>query len=188
MRAQSPGSPALDLRVTKRLLWVGGAAYPLQNVARVYTFVLHPKRKEAVLLFLKRTALTVVVAVALTLFGTIATFLARDDESFGGVMGFIWFVTVGGLVYYLVDMLAVLTASSHYVLAVESNGRSTALVTGHPGHLDQLVHQIAHAIEHPDTELNVRVERLSISNPSNYYFGDTVNMYGGTGNTGMASG
>ncbi|MEV0410250.1 DUF6232 family protein [Streptomyces sp. NPDC050448] len=180
-----PGS--LDLSVTKRLLWVGGAVYPLQNVARVYTFVLHPRRKEAVLTFLKRMALTLLTAMGFTLFATIANFLTRESESFDGFLQFIWIAGAVGAIYFFADMMSVLTASSHFVLAVESNGQSTALVTGETGHLNRLVHQIAHAIENPDTELRVQVERLTISNPSNYYFGDAVNMYGGSNNVGMAA-
>jgi hypothetical protein len=33
----------------------------------------------------------------------------------------------------------------------------------------------------------VTVERLTISSPTNYYFGDNVNMYGGNGNVGIAA-
>ncbi|QNE75885.1 hypothetical protein F0344_15695 [Streptomyces finlayi] len=176
----------LDLVVTKRLLWVAGAAYPLQNVARVYTFVLHPRRGEAVARFFKRSTLAVLVAMAFTVFGGMAGYLARGEEGFEGIITFVWVATVAALVFFLADMLVVATASSHFVMAVESNGRSTALVTGDPAHLNQLVQQIAHAIENPETELSVRVEKLTISNPSNYYFGDAVNMYGGQGNVGMS--
>ncbi|MFE3764104.1 DUF6232 family protein [Streptomyces sp. NPDC059104] len=180
---------SLDLTVTKRLLWVGGAVYPLQNVARVYTFVLKPRRKESVVTFARRTALTLLAALGFTVFGKIAGFLARSaDSTFDGTIQFVWIASGIGLLYYFADMMAVLTASSHFVLAVESNGQSTALVTGRPDHLNGLVHQIAYAIENPDTELRVRVERLTISNPSNYYFGDTVNMYGGQGNSGVTHG
>ncbi|WP_037835318.1 DUF6232 family protein [Streptomyces sp. NRRL S-244] len=180
-----PGS--LDLSVTKRLLWVGGAVYPLQNVARVYTFVLHPRRKEAVVTFLRRTAITLLTAMGFTLFGAIADFLAHETETFSTLLVFVWLGSVVAAIYFFADMMGVLTAASHFVLAVESNGQSTALVTGEAGHLNRLVHQIAHAIENPDTELRVQVERLTISNPSNYYFGDAVNMYGGSNNVGMAT-
>ncbi|MGW8778675.1 DUF6232 family protein [Streptomyces sp. NPDC055796] len=181
--ARLPGS--LDLTVTKRLLWVGGAVYPLQNVARVYTFVLHPRRKEAVLTFLRRTALTLLTAMGFTLFGAMANFLARGEDTFSTLIAYVWFAGAAAVVYFIVDLLSVVTAASHFVLAVESNGQSTALVTGDAGHLNALVHQIAHAIENPDTELRVQVERLTIGNPSNYYFGDAVNMYGGSNNVGM---
>ncbi|MEU4949362.1 DUF6232 family protein [Streptomyces lavendulae] len=180
---------SLDLSVTRRLLWVGGAAYPLQNVARVYTFLLKPRRKESVVAFAQRSALTLLAALAFTVFGTIAGFLARAaDTNFDGSIRFVWIVTGVALLYYFADMMAVLTAAAHFVLAVESNGQSTALVTGPTDRLNQLVHQIAYAIENPDTELRVQVQRLTISNPSHYYFGDTVNMYGGRGNSGVTHG
>ncbi|MCX4528643.1 MULTISPECIES: DUF6232 family protein [unclassified Streptomyces] len=194
-----PGSPpatgaglatTLDVTITKRLLWVGGAAYPLENVARIYTFVLHPRRKDAVFLFVRRTALTLLVVMGFTFFAAIAGMLARrpEEQNYGSnLISFLWFGAVCAGVYFVAEMLTVLTASSHYVLAVESNGQSTALVTGRPEHLNTAVHQIAYAIEHPDTELRIQVQRLTISNPSNYFFGDAVNMYGGTGNVGMSN-
>jgi hypothetical protein len=177
-----PGN-GIDLSISKRLLWVGGAAYPLQNIARVYTFTLHPRRKEAVLRFLKRVALTLSVAAVLTLLGGLA---AMGSEGAETVLTWVWLLAFGVLVYALVDMITVLSAQSHFVLAVETSGPSTALVTAqNPDQLRQLVHSIAYAIENPETEFQVRVETLTIS-PSNYYFGDNVNMYGGTGNVGMA--
>ncbi|MFJ7063971.1 DUF6232 family protein [Streptomyces sp. NPDC101115] len=176
----------MDVVISKRLLWVGGAVYPLHNIARVYTFMLHPRRGEAVRRFLKRTALTLIVAMAFTFFTGIAAFGSQSDLS--GLLTFIWMGAIGALIWFLIDMIMVLSAKSHFVLAVESNGQSTALVTApNPATLHQLVQSVAHAIEHPDTELQVRVERLMIGSPNNYYFGDTVNMYGGQGNVGMAA-
>ncbi|MER5930495.1 DUF6232 family protein [Streptomyces sp. NPDC002054] len=183
------GAPAanrfttLDLTITKRILWVGTAAYPLQNVARIYTFTLHPRRKEATLRFFRRAAVTVLVLMGLSLLGAIAP----DDSGVGGFLGFAWLVGMGALIWFFVDWLMVVFASSHFAMAVESNGPSTALVTGSAEHLTGVVHKLAYAIEHPDTELRVQVERLTISNPRNYYYGDAVNMYGGNGNVGVAN-
>ncbi|MEE1756837.1 DUF6232 family protein [Streptomyces sp. SP18CS02] len=175
----------IDLRVSKRLLWVGGAAYPLANIARVHTFTLHPRRKDATLLFLKRVAITLSVAIALTVLSGLTAIASR--EAGGGLLTFVWLCTAGSLVYYIVDLLIVLLAPSHYVLAVETSGPSTAVVTSqNPQHLNQLVGHISHAIENPESEFQVRVDSITIS-PRNYYFGDNVNMYGGTGNVGMAS-
>ncbi|MES9506798.1 DUF6232 family protein [Streptomyces sp. NPDC000609] len=175
----------VDLRVSKRLLWVGGAAYPLQNIARVYTLTIHPRRKEAVVRFCKSVAITLAVAIALTILGAVAAIGSEDVG--GGIVTFVWYVTVAGLIYFLVELISVLTAQSHYVLAVETSGPSTAVVTStNREHLNQLVGYIAHAIENPEAEFQVKVESITIS-PRNYYFGDNVNMYGGTGNVGMAS-
>ncbi|MFE2494089.1 DUF6232 family protein [Streptomyces scopuliridis] len=175
----------VELRVGKRLLWVGGAAYPLQNIARVYTLTIRPRRKEAVVRFFKNVAITLAVAIALTILGTVAVIGSEDVG--GGILTFVWLVSAAALIYFFVELMSVLTAQSHYVLAVETSGPSTAVVTSaNREHLNQLVGYIAHAIENPEAEFQVTVESITIS-PKNYYFGDNVNMYGGTGNVGMAS-
>lgn len=176
----------VELRVSKRLLWVGQAAYPLRNIARVYTFTLHPKRKEAVIRFLTRTGITLAVAIGLSIIGSV-TFLASESTG-SGLLTFVWLASGAALIYFLVDMLSVVTAQSHYVLAIETAGPSTAMVTSrNPQHLDQLVGYVAGALENPDTEFQVTVERLTINSPTNYHFGDNVNMYGGNGNVGIAA-
>ncbi|MEU7717328.1 DUF6232 family protein [Streptomyces tibetensis] len=176
----------VELRVHKRLLWVGTAAYPLRNIARVYTFTLHPKRKEAVFRFLTRALITLAVGIGLSIIGGL-TFI--DGESTGtAVLTFVWLGAGAALVYFFMRMLSVVTAQSHYVLAVETAGPSTAMVTSrNPQHLDQLVGYVAGALENPDTEFQVTVERLTINSPTNYHFGDSVNMYGGSGNTGISA-
>ncbi len=180
---------AVNLRVGKRLLWVGDAYYPLQNVARVYTLTIHPRRKEAVVLFVKRLLL---IGTVTTFLGLLAAMIGAfgDDGGGGGSGGLIALVVIVGvaaLIYSVVEMAKVLGAPSLFVLAVETSGLSTAVVTSpHPDQLRRLAHQIADAIENPAAEFEVRVDTITIS-PTHYYFGDNVNMYGGTGNVGMAS-
>jgi hypothetical protein len=177
--------PDVDLRVSKRLLWIGEAAYPLQNVARVYTFTAHPRRREAALRFAKRALITLAVAIGLTLVGKAVEFGDRGMGS--GLVTVTWIASVALLIYFFTAMMSVLTAQSHYVLAVETSGPSQAVVTSsNPHQLRELVGYIVHAIENPEAEFQVKVESLTIS-PNNYYFGDNVNMYGGTGNVGMAA-
>jgi hypothetical protein len=183
----------VDLRVSKRLLWVGEAYYPLQNIARVYTLTIHPRRKEAVLLFIKRL---LIIGAVTTLLGLLAAAIdASQSGGFGGgdsggssgLTVFVMLIAGAALIYSLVEMMKVLSASSHFVLAVETSGPSTALVAGpDPDQLRRLAHQIAHTIENREAEFQVRVDTITIS-PKHYYFGDNVNMYGGTGNVGMAS-
>ncbi|MEU6957019.1 hypothetical protein [Streptomyces sp. NPDC045714] len=54
-----------------------------------------------------------------------------------------------------------------------------------PQHLNELVGRVVHWIENPEIEFQVKAETLMI-NPSNDHFGDNVNMYGGSGNVGVA--
>ncbi|HET9382935.1 MAG TPA: DUF6232 family protein [Streptomyces sp.] len=172
------------MRVTKRLLWVAGAAYPLRNVTRVYTFVATPRRGAATLLFFKRLAITLSVAFALTILGGI-TGIAGEEEAAKTIVRLVWIGALVGLIYCLIEWLAVLSAPSHFVLAVETSGASTAVVTSKDHeHLQRLVGQVVNAIENPEAEFLVHVESLAI-NPAHYHFGDNVNMYGGTGNVGM---
>lgn len=185
----------VELRVHKRLLWVGGAAYPLRNIARVYTFTLRPKRKEAVFRFLSRTGIILAVAIGLSIIGGLISLASSSSGPYesersggGGLIIFVWICSGAALIYFFVEMLSVVTAPSHYVLAVETAGPSTAMVTSpDPQHLDRLVGYVSGALENPDTEFQVTVERLTINSPTNYHFGDSVNMYGGSGNTGIAA-
>ncbi|WP_031082223.1 DUF6232 family protein [Streptomyces sp. NRRL WC-3549] len=181
---------AVDLRVSKRLLWVGGAAYPLQNIARVFTFVLRPRRKEAIALFCKRVVLAISVATGLTVVIWLSTSIASigrpGDGGGGGLVTFVWMVTLAVVAYFVTELTPVLAARPHFVLAVETSGPSTAMVTSSdPNHLLRLVSQISHAIDHPEAEFTVRVEGISAS-PHIYHFGDNINMYGGSGNVGTA--
>lgn len=178
---------SIDFKVSKRLLWVGEAAYPLQNITRVYTLTLHPRRKEATALFLKRLLITAVVVVGLLLVVALPAALASGEDSGPGWTVFIVLGGVAAVIYSIVELLAVLGAPPCFVLSVETNGPSTAVVTSeNPDQLRQLVHQLVYAIEHPDAEFAVKVESLTVS-PKHYYFGDNVNMYGGNGNVGMTS-
>ncbi|MFH8442521.1 DUF6232 family protein [Streptomyces sp. NPDC018026] len=170
----------VDLRVGKRLLWVGGAAYPTANITRVYTFLLTPRRGDATARFFKRVGIILLVALALVF----VTDTVSDSET-AEIVQLLNVATVMVLIYCVGDWVSVLIAPSHWVLAVETSGASTALVTGRDTqHLHQLVGQVVKAIENPDIEFQVRVESLTV-NPRNYHFGDNVNMYGGSGNVGM---
>ncbi|MFG2226207.1 DUF6232 family protein [Streptomyces sp. NPDC048644] len=175
----------VNLRVSKRLLWVNGAAYPLRNITRVYTFLLTPRRGEAITLFLKRVGIVLSVAFALMFLNGITSF-AGDKDTSQTITQIVLIGAVVALVYCVGDLGAVLTAASHWVLAVETSGASTALVTSkNTQHLNELVGYVVNSIENPDIEFQVKVETLLI-NPRNYHFGDNVNMYGGSGNVGMA--
>ncbi|MFE7511722.1 DUF6232 family protein [Streptomyces sp. NPDC057540] len=192
--AAVPAAPAgpptrHGLVISKRLLWVHGGAYPLENIVRVHTFVLRPRRGEAFARFLKRGGVTLVVLLILANFSDSSSSSWDSSGSDSGLDGFlsIAMVFVGFLlIYYFADMASVVFAGSHDVLAVETNGRSTALVTGKRKHLNELVHAIAEAIDKPDAELHAHVASLAITNYGNYHFGDSVNMYGGSGNTGVS--
>ncbi|WP_217170117.1 DUF6232 family protein [Streptomyces sp. AC512_CC834] len=177
----------VELRVGRRLLWVGGAAYPIRNITRVYTFLLTPRRGDATVLFFKRVGIILSVAVAMTILGQFIDLARRGDETSPAetIVKWVWIGAVVAMIYCVGDLMSVLTAASHWVLAVETSGASTALVTSKDTqHLHQLVGHVVHAIEDPESEYYVWVQSVAI-NPRYYHFGDNVNMYGGSGNVGM---
>ncbi|MEU5535273.1 DUF6232 family protein [Streptomyces sp. NPDC020362] len=178
--SQKPATGVL-LEVSKRLLWVGNAAYPLHNITRVHTFVLKPKRAEAVGDFLKWGGLTAIAyAVVRALVETSSAGEGRPQSSQG-----VGIVCLAVLIVLFGRMVQVLTASPEHVLAVETASSSTAVVTlPDVLQLQRVVDDIVKAIENPDDEFQVLVQSLNF-NPKNYHFGDQVNMYGGLGSTGL---
>ena len=168
------GGGGVDLKVSKRLLWVGEAAYPLHNITRVHTFVLRPNRAAAVSDFLKWAVPALVAYIVI-----------RNFMADGALAVLLTLLLVATLITLGVRLAKVWTAPNEHVLAVETSSASTALVTlPHPAQLRTLVDYIVNAIEHPEAEFQIRVEKVLV-NPKNYHFGDTVNMYGGLSNTGI---
>jgi hypothetical protein len=175
----------VELRVDKRLLWVGRAAYPLANITRVYTYTLHPRKMEATVRFFKSVGIILSIAFALTILGAVTSL--GSESAGGGIITFVWIASLVALLYCVGELISVLSAQSYYVLAAETSGPSMAVVTSsNPGHLDQLVGYIVNAIENPEAEFQVKVESITVS-PKHYHFGDNVNMYGGTGNVGISA-
>ncbi|MFD8210042.1 DUF6232 family protein [Streptomyces sp. NPDC059695] len=172
--------------ISKRLLWVHGAAYPLENIVRVHTFYLTPRRGAAFGRFLKRGGSTLLVLVFLMWISDSSSRGWGSSSDLADVLEPLMVVVGGVLIYFFVEMLAVLFAATHHVLAVETNGLSTALVTAPREQLTELVLSIAEAIHKPDAELHAHVAAPAVTNYGNYYFGDAVNIYGGSGNTGVS--
>ena len=183
-----PVPPRDGLVISKRLLWVHGAAYPLENIVRVYTFELTPRRGAAFARFLKRGGITLLLVLLLTwLSNSSSTSYGYGSSSdLEGVAQFFLVVAAAVLIYFFAEMIGVVFAASHPVLAVETNGRSTALVTGQREYLNGLVYSIAEAIDRPDAEFHASVTLLTITNYGDYHFGDSVNIYGGNGHTGVS--
>ncbi|MFD3661327.1 DUF6232 family protein [Streptomyces sp. NPDC058659] len=162
------------MSVSKRLLWVDRACYPLENIARVHTFVVAPDRGAALMTFLKRLAPTLLVLA----------FVGAYEQENGEDLGVIRFLCLAFLVYSLVDLLIILFGAPHTVLAIETTGTAFALLTNRdPGVLTELVRRIARAIENPDTEFHVQVQKVTVNMKN--YTGDTVNIFGGHGHKGI---
>jgi hypothetical protein len=180
-RGRAPG--AVDVRVDKRLLWVGSAAYPLHNITRVYTFLLRPNRRAAASRFMRRLLLLLAVVAVL---GVLSNGRSSENVTATGEEGLVVF-GLGFAIFAVFELSAVLFARSVPVLAVDTAGSPTAIVTDSDrNRVGELLHTLAYALEHPETEFQVTMQTLTFS-PQNYHIGDNVNMYGGLGNTGKVT-
>ncbi|MGW4652467.1 DUF6232 family protein [Kitasatospora sp. NPDC004289] len=164
----------VDVRVEKRVLWVGNAAYPLRNITRVHSKLLRPNRVAALEKFFLR-ALVI---------GAVGGVLGVTTGSFEGGGNGLVLIVGGAAVLAAVSMLGVLVAPAVPVLVVDTAGGPTAVVT----HSDQdemarLLGRLTQALDDPDAHFRFTMETLTVS-PRYYHFGDSVNMYGGLGNVG----
>lgn len=175
----TPAPKVVKVRVTKRLLWVGEEVYPLQNIARIHTFTLTPRRDDAVKRFLKRTALVFAA-------GTIINAVAYKESDSGGSSPAVSIIVLAVTAYlFFTELLPTLRAKSEYALSVEASGPPTTLLTSDKEEqLKDIARKIALAIDSPDEEFQFIVNTV-IVNPNDYHFGDNVNIYGGVGNVGV---
>lgn len=180
------GSGGVQLRISRRLLWVGKAAYPLHNIVRVQTAVLTPNRVKAVIDFLKWAGALVGAYILLALFaddspsyayGNSADNTSSTFEAVAGVGSLVGIFLVGLLVYRL-------TRPDLQVMVVEVASASIALVTMEDeGQLEAVVQHVVHAIDHPEAEFSIRMDRVEL-NLRGYHLGDNINV-SGVGNMGV---
>ncbi|MFD6888419.1 DUF6232 family protein [Streptomyces sp. NPDC059957] len=183
------GKYGVDLRISRKLLWVGPAAYPLHNIVRVHTSILSPDRARAGVQFLKWGAALVVVLYVLVEFVIDEPSYSYDgygnyEESTSSQEVVLTFGIIAGL-FLLAQLIYKATRPDLHVLAVETASGSIALVTMRDkSQLGVVVQHVVHAIEHPEAEFSIRMDRVEL-NLKSYHLGDSVNIYGGVGNAGV---
>ncbi|MFE0463957.1 DUF6232 family protein [Kitasatospora sp. NPDC058965] len=184
-----PGYAPSGLRVavTRRILWVGNAAYPLATVARVSVTTIVPNYGAAIRRFLKFAAIVCLTGLGVLLLVTI-TNAARSssDGSNNGAGG----VVVSALIllagYFGIDTLPVLLSRPLHAMAVDTAGPPTALVAWkrqEPAFA--LANAVTEAIENPQAEFQQLIQN-TVVDMRRYHHGDNVNIYGGQGNTGVS--
>ncbi|WP_405870960.1 DUF6232 family protein [Streptomyces zaomyceticus] len=163
----------LRLRVSRRMLWVGAAAFPLHNITRVEAFKLKPDRGAAFLRFLRWLVVAVLVYVAIN--------VASDGDASVGEEGNPLFVVI--LIALVVFLLKELFAPARPVLLVETASGSAVLLTlPSMDELRDIAGRIAAAIDNPAAEFSTVVRQFN-NNTNNY--GPVVNMNGGQNNRGI---
>ncbi|MEU6970999.1 DUF6232 family protein [Kitasatospora aureofaciens] len=176
--------------MTRRILWIGTAAYPLATVARVSITVIVPDVLGAVKRFLRFAGTVLGIALVLAALTSLAgsSHSAFGSSSGSSDSGSGWIVAVSLILvvfYFLVATLPVLLQRRLHALTIDTAGPPTALLAWKdPEHAYELQARITHAIENPQTEFQQFVSNVLVD-LRHYQFGDNVNIYGGHGNTGV---
>jgi hypothetical protein len=158
------GEP-VQLRVERRILWVGSAAIPLRNVSWVAVDRQRFPWGKAAVYFL-------LLLIASLLFSARLDSLNGGDSSVPGVP----------IVFILIVVCVVLLSSRKPLLLIEMNSGSSAVLTlPSMEELRAIGGQIVYACDHPDYEFFAVLKQHNTTNN----FGPVVNMNGGRGNTGF---
>jgi len=155
------------VQVSRRILWVGGEAYPLQNIARARTVQVTPRRGAMLWSFAKTTLFCGVVGLA----ATIALDYVDPPVDEYRIRRAITAAVTTLVLFNAIRLVAGLVRRTRYALVIETAGNPrTALVTRDRHIVEQLVHQIMAAIDNPDAEFSIQV--------TNYHFGDNILQFG----------
>jgi hypothetical protein len=158
----------IDVRISRRTLWIGSQIYPLQNVARIRSFEEVRDRGGLTWAFAKGAARTLGAALALLI---VVTYVASTPTGpqlvvVGGAV-----VLLGWQTYqFVVDM----SRANLHILVIESASAAyTAIGSPNRATIADLADKIAEAIENPTLDYAVKIDVVQ---------GDQFNQVG-TGNT-----
>lgn len=158
----------IQVRVSRKILWVGSEAYPLHNIARAQTIKLVPKRSAAVGSYLGSVIFCVALAVAAGVVAAKATGL--PSAGLTALHG----AQLAALVLFLlstVRLIMRLSQRAFYALIIETAGTPRrALVSPRRDEVTRLVDMIMDAIDNPYAEFKMTVESVHI--------GDKISMFG----------
>ncbi|MFD0394405.1 DUF6232 family protein [Streptomyces nogalater] len=158
--------------MSRRMLWVGSAAFPLHNITMVDAFMLKPDRGSALGRALKGLLAAVVIYVV---FNLMSGGDARIGENGNPAL----------LIVLLVAVLFItfkgLFEADKPVLAVQvASGSSVVVTLPSMEELRQIAGRIAYAIDNPEAEFTAVVHQYHTNN-----YGPVANLNGGQGNTGF---
>jgi hypothetical protein len=159
----------IKVEVSRRILHIGPAAYPLQNIARVQSQVLKFARWPAVRAFIVATVIWIALGAAATFaikyaYSHNAASLSYDSQQkYLGIARLAPAVLTGLSLLRLLFRLR-LTWRRYYALVIETAGTaSAALVNPDRSSISGLVSKITLAIDNPDDP--------------HYHFHETVSNY-----------
>jgi hypothetical protein len=159
----------VEFRISRRTLWVGMQAYPLQNVTRVRPVELSPNRGRLLLRYGRKTGAWFGLGVA----GLLAVACLGDAVP-PAVTGAYAVVVLGVLAVHTVRLVRRLTYPTLHVLSVATAGSPhAALVSTDKSLIHELTRRVVDAIDNPAIEYAIRVDHIDIVH-GDKYDGDRV--------------
>jgi hypothetical protein len=164
----------IEVRVSQQILWVGGEAYPLRNIARARVVRLTVRRGAAFGRFVGFALLWLVLGLG----ATVALRAARSqgvrlDKSLGDV---VVIATAALIVISALRLLYLLLRPALFALVVETAGNPhTALITTDEAIVERIVREIMAAINNPAARFSYTVNKI---HNGDKYGGDKVSVSG----------
>jgi hypothetical protein len=162
-------SQLINIQVSRRILWIGAEAYPLQNIARAQTIRIAPDRGAAVRHYL--------IAVAFWVFLYLGAAAAMKSQSLSlgnsasEALTAVEWVAAALVVISTIRLIVVLARPIFYALIIETAGDPrTALISTQQHVVTSLVRRIMDAIDNPQAEFQLQVE--------NFHVGDKIQQFG----------
>ncbi|MFD5465700.1 DUF6232 family protein [Kitasatospora sp. NPDC127059] len=155
----------IDVRVSRRVLWIGGDAYPLQHIARARQLVWWPPKRSRTVIRFVRQVLGLLFAAS---FLSALTHNSTDKTQAAAVPAVL---LVAGFLFFLYRFVTRLRQKPLYKLVIEtSNAATTAVVSHNQWQIGNLIQMIMEAIDNPQAEFALQVENLHV--------GDKITQYG----------
>lgn len=179
---------SIKVEVSRRILHIGSAAYPLQNIARVQSQELQFARWPAIRSFLKAAVTLIVLGIA----ATVAIRFAANRQAGstiaanqGHYIAITWAVATVLLAISAIVLVVHLlpTWRRYYALIIDTAGSArAALVTTERTKISDLVTKITRAIANPNDPTTIFQQIIT----NNSHIGDNVQV-SGSGNTGKVT-
>lgn len=149
----------IEIKISRRTLWVGEDAYPLPQITRVRPIELVPNRRRLALIYGKRAAATIGLALA----GLVLLSCLGESVPRAVVVAFV-VLMLGILAVHAWGLVRGLTRPHLHVLSVETAGRPrTALASTDKDLIHDLTHRIVDAIDNPSAEFQLKVDHIEIA-------------------------
>jgi len=147
---------SIDVRISRRTLWVGTDVYPLPNVARVQAREEILDRGRLTWLFAKRVAKPLVAGAAV-----VAVLWCGAPADPGRVLGAVGLVLFGLLLWHTSWFVRELTRARLYFLVVETAGTPrTAVVSTDRALIFDLADKVVEAIDNPAVDYSIRIDNI----------------------------